>query len=91
MLTTTSAGPSEPSLGPVQITTGGTAIHTFDRQHALPQKPVLNLPLTAADAVAAGREDPFLCSAGRGRYFQKVGGGEVPYVLAYDSAASVGA
>ena len=43
------------------------------------------LPLTAAEAVAAGWQDPILCSVGRGRYFKKTGGGEVPYLLMYDS------
>ena len=41
------------------------------------------LPLTAAAAVAAGWKDPFLCDAGRGRTFQKVGEQDVPYFLLY--------
>jgi hypothetical protein len=43
------------------------------------------LPLTTAQAIAAGWKDPILCSVGRGRYFQKIGGGadEVPYFLMF--------
>ena len=42
------------------------------------------LPLTAAEAVAAGWKDPFLCDAGRGRTFQKAGEQDVPYLLMYN-------
>ena len=46
----------------------------------------MDLPLTAAKAVAAGWTDPIFCSAGRGRYFQKgpVGEGE-PFFLMYNA------
>lgn len=45
-----------------------------------------SLPLMAADAVAAGWKDPFLCSPGRGRYFQRDQAGEgAPYILMYSS------
>ena len=43
-----------------------------------------HLPLTAAEAVTAGWEDPILCSQGRGRYFRKIGGQQVPYFLMYN-------
>ena len=41
------------------------------------------LPTTAAEAVSAGWKDPFLCSAGRGRYFQNEVE-ETPYFLMFD-------
>ena len=48
------------------------------------------LPLRAADAVAAGWKDPVLCAVGRGRYFKKETGGEqVPYLLMYDNLDSL--
>ena len=45
----------------------------------------IEMPFTAAEAVAAGWEDPILCSPGRGRYFTKGPAGEAdPYVLMYN-------
>ena len=44
------------------------------------------LPLTAAEAVAAGWTDPVLCDPGRGRYFRKGTMDDAPpYFLMYDS------
>ena len=44
------------------------------------------LPLTAAEAVAAGWTDPVLCDPGRGRYFRKGTAEEgPPYFLMYNS------
>ena len=85
-LVLSSAGPSDPTLGPVKLTTGGTVYQPGDPR-VTRSRPIQEeaLPLTAAEAVAAGWEDPILCSVGRGRYFQKSGGGEVPYLLMYDS------
>ena len=46
----------------------------------------VSLPLTAAEAVAAGWTDPILCSSGRGRYFQKGPAGEgEPFFLMYNA------
>ena len=46
-----------------------------------------DLRVTAAEAVAAGWKDPILCSAGRGRYFQKGPADEgPPYFLMYDTS-----
>ena len=81
-----SSGPSDPTLGPVKLTTGGTVYQPGDARVTRAREIWEEaLPLTAAEAVAAGWEDPILCSAGRGRYFKKSGGGEVPYLLMYDS------
>ena len=45
----------------------------------------MDLPLTSAEAVAAGWTDPIFCSAGRGRYFQKGPAGEgEPFFLMYN-------
>ncbi len=47
----------------------------------------MDLPLTAAEAVAAGWTDPIFCSPGRGRYFHKGPAGEgEPFFLMYNSA-----
>ena len=43
------------------------------------------LPLTAAEAVAVGWNDPLLCDQGRGKYFQKVASEGFPYTLMYSS------
>ena len=62
------------SGGTVQVSGDGGDIGTLAA--AADEK----LPLTSAQAVAAGWKDPVLCSVGRGRYFQKGPGGEgVPY------------
>ena len=78
-------------LGPVILTTGasitkcreGAVVSCQDAVSTI-DKDIL-MPLTSVEAIAAGWEDPILCSAGRGRYFQKgdVGYGE-PYFLMYD-------
>jgi len=87
-----STEPSGPTFGPVRLTTGGAVIlqGTADKggggqniSGPPPKEEVL--PVTGAEAVAAGWKDPFLCSQGRGKYFQKVGEG-IPYILMYDSA-----
>ena len=45
----------------------------------------VNLPLTAAEAVAAGYTDPIYCAPGRGRYFQEGPAGEgYPFLLMYN-------
>ena len=61
--------------GHVMLTTGayGAGVNPRNWSEAL--------PLTAAEAVTAGWEDPGLCSSGRGRYFQKEG---APYHLLYN-------
>ena len=71
-------------MGPVKLTAGGT-VHSI-RGLGWRQIVEEELPLTAAEAVAAGWVDPILCSTGRGRYFQKGGVEEVPYLLMYDAA-----
>ena len=81
-------GPEGPLVGPVTLVTGGSVdrIGWDARQQAVGQTTLVDLPLTAAEAVAAGWKDPVLCSVGRGRYFQKGPAGEVePYVLMYNS------
>ena len=68
------------------LTSGGTNLITSWSE--VPwgfEDPMVDLPQTAAEAVAAGWKDPILCAVGRGRYFQKDPGGEdVPYFLMYD-------
>ena len=85
-----SRGPSGPTLGPVKLTAGGSVTLTGDTsgqaKWATRQIKEEDLPLTAAEAVAAGWEDPILCSVGRGRYFKKAGDVEAPYLLMYDAA-----
>jgi hypothetical protein len=74
-------------LGPVTFTTGGTTLpHPVgDNWPSSFAADIIDLPLTTADAVAAGWEDPILCSPGRGRYFTKGPAGEAdPYVLMYN-------
>ena len=77
-------------LGPVVLTTGASIpyIVAVKGEAGRPARDATDiaLPLTAAEAVAAGWTDPILCSVGRGRYFQKgtVGEGE-PYFLMYDN------
>ena len=45
----------------------------------------MDLPLMAAEAVAAGWTDPIFCSVGRGRYFLKGAAGEGdPFALMYN-------
>lgn len=78
-------------LGPVILTTGASitkcregAVVSCQDAVSTTDKDIL-MPLTSVEAIAAGWEDPILCSAGRGRYFQKgdVGYGE-PYFLMYN-------
>ena len=92
-LVLSSSGPSDPTLGPVKLTTGGTVamVGGIQRQTDWASRTIVEeeLPLTAAEAVAAGWQDPILCSVGRGRYFKKTGGEEVPYILMYDSAGDL--
>ena len=84
-----SGGPAGPSLGPVKLTTGGKVVARFTAGGVGPgdAPPIVEelLPLTAAEAVEAGWTDPILCSAGRGKYFKKTGGEQVPYLLMYDA------
>ena len=80
--------PEDHSLGPVKLTAGGTVFHTGDRDgRGGPARQILEeeLPLTGAEAVAAGWKDPILCDHGRGKYFQKVAGQRSPYTLMYSS------
>ena len=83
-----SGGPELPLLGPVAFVTGGHVEQTGgDKtpEFALGKSPVLDVPLTAAAAVAAGWKDPAQCSVGRGRYFQQGPADEVkPYLLMYN-------
>ena len=66
-------------------TRGEAYAGTFD-ETPLGQDLGIELPLTAAAAVAAGWNDPVLCTVGRGRYFQKGDAGEgEPYFLMYNS------
>ena len=76
--------------GLVSLRTGGGIQPRGEsvRQVAPPlgQDFAIELPLTAAEAVAAGWIDPVLCRVGRGRYFQKGPEGEAePYFLMYNS------
>ena len=75
-------------VGPVMLRAGGgfQARGENESDVALGQDFGLELPITAAEAVAAGWQDPRLCRVGRGRYFQKgiVGEGE-PYFLMYNN------
>ena len=64
-------------LGDPLLVYGGTG--------AAKELDLVNLPLTATDAVAVGWKDPGKCSAGRGRYFMKGNAGEgEPFVLMYN-------
>ena len=63
-----------------QDTKGGDrAVAIFDKAGPLD----VPLPTTADEAVSAGWKDPFLCSTGRGRYFQNEVK-EVPYFLMFN-------
>ena len=86
-----SGGQPEQVLGTVKLTTGGAVARTGDgwlgfSDNMRGDREVFEqeLPLTGAQAVAAGWKDPFLCSQGRGKYFQKVDQ-DVPYFLMYDA------
>lgn len=64
-------------LGDPLLVYGGTG--------AAKELDLVNLPLTATDAVAVGWKDPGKCSDGRGRYFIKDTPGESePFVLMYN-------
>ena len=83
-----SRGPEDHSLGPVKLTAGGTVFHTGDRDgRGGPARQIVeeDLPLTGAEAVAAGWKDPILCDQGRGKYFEKVASEGFPYTLMYSS------
>ena len=84
-----SGGPEGPLVGPVAFATGGTVDQIGEaesRKPAVGQTTQVDLPLTAAEAVAAGWIDAVLCSVGRGRYFQKGPADEgEPYVLMFNS------
>ena len=68
------------SGGTVQASGNHARIGILDDQIAME----VELPLSAAEAVAAGWKDPVYCSSGRGRYFQKDPAGEgQPYVLMF--------
>ena len=77
----------------VIFTTGGTTADTsrysgsgWSSAFAVDPGDLLDMPLTAAEAVAAGWKDPVLCSSGRGKYFQRSKAGEdPPYFLMYDT------
>jgi hypothetical protein len=73
-------------LGPVTVTTGGSTRPRSDEAFAYQfAADIIDLPLTTADAVAAGWKDPVFCSPGRGRYFTKGPAGDAdPYVLMYN-------
>jgi hypothetical protein len=72
---------------PVKLTSGGTVFRGGSDGDigAFREVVELDLPRTGAEAVAAGWKDPILCSSGRGKYFQKTGDPDVPYVLMYDN------
>ena len=83
-----SGGAAGTALGPVKLTTGGSVLphggsRTDPRFNVAVDE---DLPLTALEAVAAGWQDPTLCSTGRGRYFHRADGQDVPYLLMYDAA-----
>ena len=80
-----SRGPSATVLGDRVVFTSGGSIPTGA---VVLETDIENfshyLPLTTAEAVAAGWEDPILCSPGRGRYFWKGTPDEgEPYFLLY--------
>ena len=74
-----SSGPS--TSGHVSLTSGGFVAPPLPGVNSTTSVVSQELPLTAAEANAAGWKDPVLCSVGRGRYFQKEG---VPYLLLYN-------
>ena len=90
MLFVASIGSGPIGVGPVILDSGGSItrsgrdIGATGQGTAHREDVSEHLPLTAAEAVTAGWEDPILCSQGRGRYFRKVGGQEVPYFLMYN-------
>ena len=74
--------------GSVTLMSGTSPIKPgeFERGMPLSADSAIELPLTTAEAVAAGWKDPVLCSIGRGRFFQKGPAGEgEPYFLMYNS------
>ena len=78
---------SGPSAGDhVSLTSGGNVGASIRANIPAIGVPSLELPLTAAEAVAAGWEDPILCSVGRGRYFQKApDAADDPFFLMFNS------
>ena len=74
----------------VLLTTGPSLLGRGEpgsEQVSLELANLLNQPLTAAAAVAAGWTDPGQCSAGQGRYFTKGAAGEgEPFVLMYNKS-----
>ena len=87
MLFVAASGSENIGVGPVILDSGGTIYRSGRDIGATGQGTAYRediseeLPLTAAEAVTAGWEDPVLCSGGRGRYFRKVGDQQVPYFL----------
>ena len=77
--------PTEPTLGPVKLTTGSTLSRGRYGYNISGNIVEEELPLTAAEAVAAGWKDPVLCTPGRGKYFQKASGEGLPYLLTYNN------
>ena len=88
-LVAVSGGSGVAGVGDVLLTSGGTVVGAggsgatemggFEKELGSD----VSLPMTAADAVSAGWEDPFLCSSGRGRYFQNKAV-EVPAFLMFN-------
>ena len=63
-------------FGKVTLRTGGGIQSRAESVRVIGEPPLgqdfaTGLPMTAAEAVAAGWKDPILCRVGRGRYFQK--------------------
>ena len=82
-----SSGPS--TADHVSLTSGGVVrARTTAPGAVVPPLNVISddLPLTAAEAIAAGWIDPILCDPGRGRFFRKGPESDPPpYFLMYDS------
>ena len=68
-----SRGPSETSVGDRVLFTSGATVLGGDMDLFLGplEELSLELPLTAAEAVSAGWNDPIVCGVGRGRYFHR--------------------
>ena len=84
-----SGGSEIAGVGPVILDSGGTNLQTgpYHSGSAVGGRKDVSeaLPLTAAEAVTAGWDDPIMCDPGRGRYFRKGPEGEgEPYFLMYD-------
>lgn len=83
-------GSPDPFTGDHVSLTSGGALRAQTEEPGAVSIPITitsdELPLTAAEAIAAGWMDPFLCDPGRGRFFRKGPESDaLPYFLMFNS------